>query len=68
MYSKAQWVADKVFEYKRNKQETLEMLLLNTTNVISKHIERPNEGSKAALEVCLECNKLFLKEIGILNE
>ena len=58
-----QWLSEKIESYKENPKETMESMLINTTDVIEQYINSPNTAQKGVLEACLEHNKLFLSEI-----
>ncbi len=57
-----EWLSEKLSDYSKNNQETLEDMLIATTEVLKQYVG--NENSKAAkgvLDACLKHNALFLK-------
>ena len=60
-----QWLETKLQQYKQNPQQTLEEILLSTTEIIDQYNSK-NIESVYLLESCLEHNKLFLIKSGIL--
>lgn len=57
------WIKEKIAEYFDNKEESLEDMLIKTTNVIEQYVNSPNNATKELLIACLEHNKLFLNKI-----
>lgn len=65
MRTTEQWLEEKVSSYNENPKETLEDMLLNTTDVIEQYTKSPSIATKGVLDACLEHNKLFIKNVGI---
>ena len=60
-----QWLETKLQQYEQNPQQTLEEMLVSTTEIIDQHNPK-SIASVYLLESCLEHNKLFLIKSGIL--
>lgn len=61
MKTTEQWVIEKVLAYNKNPKETLEEMLLTTTDVIDQYVKSQNNSTKGVLDDCLKHNKLFLQ-------
>ena len=67
MQTTQEWVKEKVLAYNQNPKELLEDMLSITNDVIEQYINSPNIAQRGLLESCLEHNKLFLLEVGIIE-
>lgn len=67
MRNTEQWLEEKVSAYNENPKEALENMLTVTTDTIEQYIKNPSIATKGVLYACLEHNKLFLKEVGIIE-
>lgn len=57
------WLKHKMSEYDKNPEETVENLLVRTTDVIEQFVNNPeSKATKGLLEMCLKHNKLFLEK------
>jgi hypothetical protein len=66
MQTTEQWLEDQLIFYKDDPRETLEDMLVNTTDIIKRFSKDPTRKmNQDLLETCLKHNELFLKEIGI---
>lgn len=61
---KQKWMNQKMIDYNKNPQKTLEDLLVDTTESIRQYIDNPeSKTAKGVLQSCLECNELFINYI-----
>jgi len=63
MRTTEQWLEEKVSAYNENPKETLEDMLLTTTDVIEQYVKSPNIATKGVLDACLKHNKIFFKRL-----
>ena len=61
--STEEWINEKVDDFNKDKLETLEDLLITTTDVIKQYVTSPTRATKGVLESCLNHNTLLLKEL-----
>jgi len=58
-----EWVSEKLSDYSKNKQETIEDMLITTTEVLKQYVGNENsKASKGILDACLKHNIIFLKK------
>ena len=58
-----EWVSEKLSDYSKNKQETLEDMIITTTEILNQYIGSENsKASKGVLKNCLKHNIIFLKK------
>lgn len=62
------WLKEKVWEYNENPKEALENMLVITNDVMLQYKNNPtNKAAKSVFDACIEHNKLFLIEVGIID-
>jgi hypothetical protein len=58
------WLKHQMSEYDKNPEQTLEDMLVRTTDVIEQFINNPeSKATKGLLDICFRHNKLFLEQI-----
>ncbi len=58
-----EWISEKLSDYSKNKQETIEDMLITTTEVLKQYVGNENsKASKGVLDACLKHNAIFLKK------
>ncbi len=63
-----EWVEEKVWEYEQNPKEALENMLSITNDVMLQYKNNPtSKAAKGLFDACIEHNKLFLIEIGVID-
>lgn len=63
------WLDRKLEEFKEDPVGTLESMLINTIDIVEQAKQDPNgRASKAVLDACLECTRIFLEAIDGIDE
>ena len=63
------WLKEKLREYKQNPKEALENMLITTNDVMTQHRNKPTSiTAKGIFDACIEHNRLFLIEIGVIDD
>jgi hypothetical protein len=62
------WLKQKVLEYEQNPIETLENMFAVTNDIMIQYKNNPtSKAAKGVFDSCIEHNKLFLVEIGVVD-
>ena len=62
------WLKEKVWEYKQDPKEALENMLATTNDVMLQYKNNPtSKAAKSVFDACIEHNKLFLMEVGVIG-
>lgn len=67
MKTTADWLKEKVWEYEQDPKEALENMLATTNDVMLQYKNNTtSKASKSVFDACIEHNKLFLIEVGVI--
>tara|TARA_R110002051_G_C8322503_1_gene435174 strand:- start:66 stop:278 length:213 start_codon:yes stop_codon:yes gene_type:complete len=62
------WLKEKIWEYEQDPKEALENILATTNEVMLQYKNNPkSKSAKGVFDACIEHNKLFLIEIGVID-
>ena len=62
------WIKEKVWEYEQAPTEALGNMLATTNDVMLQYKNNPtSKASKDVFDACIEHNKLFLIEVGVID-
>ena len=68
MKTTEEWLKNKLLDYKNNPKETIEDMLINTTDIMQQYNNNPNsKATKGISESCVTHNQLFINEIKKYN-
>ena len=63
------WLKEKVWQYNEDPKEALENMLATTNDVMVQYKSNPtSKVAKGVFDSCMEHNKLFLIEIGVIDK
>jgi|AntAceMinimDraft_13_1070369.scaffolds.fasta_scaffold16783_1 hypothetical protein len=67
MKTTEKWLKEKVWEYEQDPKEALENMLATTTDVMKQYQNNiESKAAKGVFDACIEHNKLFLIEVGVI--
>ena len=62
------WLKEKVLEYEQDPKEALKNILATTNDVMLQYKNNPTSiAAKGVFDACIEHNKLFLIEVGVIS-
>ena len=61
------WLKEKLSAYNKEPKQTLEDMLLTTTDVIEQYLKSPSRSTRGLIESCLQHNKLFIENVASLE-
>lgn len=62
------WLKEKIWEYNQDPKDVLENMLATTNDVMLQYKNNPtSKAVKGVFDACIECNKLFLIEAGVVD-
>jgi hypothetical protein len=69
MKTTEEWLKEKVWKYEQDPKETLKDMLITTNDIMFQYKNNPtSKAAKGVFDACIEHNKLFLIEVGIIDD